>query len=303
MKKRRRIACLLLSCFLLFSMTFVSPLNTFAQTIETEIIPTKAADVALTDWFEDLLTNSNEQTREKILEQAAYAGLSPSDFSISLSGNDISILKRQSKPTPLDRSDKRILRAPFSNAETLNVTSYSTSDMPDYALWPEIYMQETSSWCRAGVIQTILMYINGTSPSQSSIIANCVASLPAMRNYVNERLPEDYVLYAYAKYGGDQETFNRWLAFDVTNYQPMMFAMKNATGSTAIWPYPTDGHYSICCGLLTWANDEYFIGDPYYFSKYVKSATANDGYHNKNWYQLNAAITSSHGENNQHVVW
>ena len=79
--------------------------------------------------------------------------------------------------------------------------------------------------------------------------------------------------------------------------------MKNDTSSTLNWPYRTGGHYSICCGYLTWENNQYFIGDPYYFSDYVPSATADDGYHKKSWEQLNTVITSSHGQNNQHIVW
>jgi hypothetical protein len=82
----------------------------------------------------------------------------------------------------------------------------------------------------------------------------------------------------------------------------MVFAMKNSTTSTANWPYKTDGHYSICSGLLTWENNQYFIGDPYYFSGYVAGA-GNTGYHNKSWGQLNTVITNSHGSGNQHIVW
>ena len=87
-------------------------------------------------------------------------------------------------------------------------TLSSTVEMPDYALWPNIYMQEDPNWCRAGVIQTVLMYTVETSPSQQTIINNCAAALPSIAAYINERLPTSYVDYLYTLYGGDQEEFN-----------------------------------------------------------------------------------------------
>ncbi len=303
--KKRRIVCLLLSCSLLFAMTAVSPLSTSAQTIEMETMSAETVDPVLIAQFEELLLKSNGDIREKLLEKAAFAGITPDDLSnITLSASDVAVLNQKTFAKSQAKNSKRILTSSVNIAAVANASLYSTADMPDYSLWPTIYKQQTSSWCRAGVIQTVLMYIKGSSPSQSTIVNNCAASLSTMCTYVNSFLPlEEYVLYSYGKYGGDQETFNRWLSFDVNAYMPMMFAMKNATTSTTNWPYYTNGHYSICCGYLTWENNQYFIGDPYYFSEYVASATADDGYHKKTWAQLNTVITNSHGANNQHVVW
>lgn len=123
-----------------------------------------------------------------------------------------------------------------------------------------------------------------------------------MRNYLNRNKPTDYADYIYTKYAGNQTDFNSYLAYDVYNYQPMVIAMKNNTTSTVNWPYKTGGHFLLCAGLLTWENNMYFMGDPYYFSSYVPGAD-NTGYHNKSWGQLNTVITNSHGSGNQHIVW
>ncbi len=204
--------------------------------------------------------------------------------------------------SPTLQTGKRILRSPSNNTVTASV--YSTTFMPDYALWPTIYKQEDPNWCRAGVIKTVLMYTSGSSPSQNTIISNCQATLPAIKDYINPRLPDDYYDYSYTAYNGDQDMFNLYLDADVRNYQPMIFAMKyTGNNSRGYWPFTTQGHYAICCGYLTWENNKYFIGDPYYFTDYVPSATANDGYHKRTWSELNGTITNSHGENNQHVVW
>lgn len=306
--RKKKVVCLLLSCSVLFAMTAMFPFATSAQMVETETVSAKTVDPSLVAQFEKLLLESKGDIREKLLTKAAFAGITPDDLSnIVLSANDVALLNQKTFTKDQAKSNQRILMPSTTTVTSSNEPSlYSTNDMPDYALWPIIYKQQTSSWCRAGVIQTVLMYIKDSSPSQNTIINidDCDASLSAMCTYVNDRLPiEEYVWYAYAKYGGDQETFNRWLSFDVNAYMPMMFAMKNATTSTTNWPYYTNGHYSICCGYLTWENNQYFIGDPYYFSDYVPSATANDGYHKKSWTKLNTVITNSHGQNNQHVVW
>ena len=251
-----------------------------------------------------MLSKSTPAERERLLEKASWAGVTPDDLTNSLlSDREMSILEKEvSLPAQL-ALDKRILQAPSTDKNGITIRS---GIMPDYALWPTIYMQQDRSWCRAGVIQTVLMYIKGSSPSQSEIIDKCLAKLPDMATYINARKPDDYANYVYALYGGDQEKLDYFLAYDVLNYQPMIFAMKNDTTSTANWPYRTGGHYSICAGQLTWANDLYFIGDPYYFTNYVSNCVedpSGPGYHKKTWTQLNRVITNSHGEGNQHIVW
>lgn len=261
--------------------------------------PTKSSDRTLLLEVNKLLQESTPAKREKLLEKISYVGITPNDLSgVLLTDREITVLEKSISITKPSQLNKRILKAPSSSGVSL----HSTTSMPDYALWPNIYMQETGTWCRAGVIQTVLMYINGSSPSQQTIVNNCLASLPNMANYLNQNKPDDYADYLYSLYGGDQDEFNWRLAYDVNHYQPLVFAMKNNTTSTANWPYKTGGHYSICAGLLTWENNQYFIGDPFYFPKYVAGANG-DGYHKKTWTQLNTVITNSHGAGNQHIVW
>lgn len=261
--------------------------------------PTKSSDRTLLLEIDKLLKESTSSEREKLLEKVSYAGITQNDLSgVLLTDKEIAVLGGIISITKSPQLDKRILKAPSSSGFSL----HSTTSMPDYALWPDIYMQETGIWCRAGVIQTVLMYISGSSPSQQTIVNNCLASLPYMANYLNQNKPDNYTDYLYSLYGGDQDEFNRRLAYDVSHYQPLVFAMKNNTTSKANWPYKTGGHYSICAGLLTWDNDQYFIGDPFYFPKYVAGAKG-DGYHKKTWTQLNTVITNSHGVGNQHIVW
>lgn len=286
-------------CFMLVVSMMVS-FNVSAAGVSTK--PDKLSDENLLSQIEESLLNSTPVEREKLLEKASYAGITSKDLAdISLSDREVAILEQKISIAKPLQPNKRILKAPSYSPSVAGATLYSATSMPDYALWPDIYMQEQGTWCRAGVIQTVLMYIKGSSPSQQTIINNCAARLPSMAEYINQYKPDEYASYLYTKYGGDQEEFNRCLAYDVLHYQPLIFAMKN-TRSTENWPYKTGGHYAICAGYLTWANNEYFIGDPFYFPEYVTGAKG-DGYHNKTWFQLNTVITESHGEGDQHIVW
>lgn len=112
---------------------------------------------------------------------------------------------------------------------------------------------------------------------------------------MNYHLPDkksSYVDYVVRYYNGSQTTFNTDLKNNVLNYQPMMIMISN-TGTTN-WPFKTNGHACLVNGLITWENNRYFIGDPYYFSTYVSGA-GNDGEHKRTWSELNASIQSRFG--------
>lgn len=117
--------------------------------------------------------------------------------------------------------------------------------------------------------------------------------------FIYEASKKRNVTYSVVNYGGSQTTFNTDLKSNVEDRQPMIIHMSNPTSSTANWPYYTLGHFCICSGLLTWEDNNYFMGDPYYFSSYISSATANDGEHKKTWTQLNTVITNKFGSGSQ----
>lgn len=272
----------------------------------------------LASQVKDLLRNSSPKKRELILDKASKAGVVSADLSeASLSKADLAVLNGSKLIKKPVFTEKRVKTPQFKvadNMQSLALADVMTTsiianvDMPDYALWPTIYKQEKSDWCSAGTIQTALKYVGATSPSQSTImnywesLGYTYPDLPLVRNYINARLPSNYAPYYQEIYAGNQTTFNVCLKYDVENYQPMVLLMKNDTTSTTNWPYRTSGHFCICSGLLTWENNQYFIGDPYYFSTYVSGA-GTIGEHKKTWTKLNTVITNKFGAGQQRFVW
>lgn len=267
------------------------------------------ADESLAEQVEKLLPNSSPEQRLRLLEKAAVVGLDSADLAnVTLSTAEQAILNGSAsieKPVVLT-DQKAILTAP--GIGTRATTIVAGVAMPDYALWPKIYKQERSDWCSAATIQTVLKYIGAASPAQSTImnywksIGYTYPDLPLVRNYLNARLPSGYQSYYQEIHAGNQTTFNMCLKWDVENYQPMVILMRNNTTSTVNWPYKTTGHFCICSGLLTWANNQYFMGDPYYFSDYVPGA-GNAGDHNKTWEKLNKVINNRFGTGQERFVW
>lgn len=301
---------LCVSCFL---TTFTS-----VSATDGNVLPKGDSDVITTDMteieqLEELLLNSSsKQEREAVLKKAYQMGFNETDFTnISLSESDIEIFKGNLTTTNSVKN-RAVLRASSSMASVASTTDIVAGvSMPDYALWPTIYKQYNKSSCSAATVYTVAKYIGATPPSQEEIMAfwfdewkKPLPDLPLMRNYLNNHLsgkPSDYIPYAYKKYAGDQTTFNTMLKNNVLNYQPMILLIKNSSGTTN-WPYTTNGHFCICSGLLTWENNKYFIGDPYYFTGYVSGATANNGEHKRTWTQLNNVITNKFGSGLQYCL-
>lgn len=240
---------------------------------------------SLEDQFKELLMcSTNSEQREKILKKAAGMGVSINDLEgVSLSDEDIAILSNNT-------SSKATIEVDVTSRSTMSDNTFSRSatsgvvvagvEMPDYVLWPKIYRQERNDYCTAATIETVGKYIGANPPSQKSIMdfwqdywGVPYPDLPLMRNYMNYHLPEkesSYVPYVVKYYNGSQTTFNTDLKNNVLNFQPMMIMISN-TGSNN-WPFKTDGHASLVNGLITWEDNKYFIGDPYYFSTYVSGA-------------------------------
>ena len=266
---------------------------------------------SLVSQFDVLLDScTSEEERYIVLKKACDMGLQADEISMItvLSNTEKNLFKEKNKITHSNIRQSRIIKSTNPGAK---VTVAGVS-MPDYALWPTIYKQATSSYCSAATIYTAGSFIGANPPSQATIMNTwqtnwgvTLPDLPLMRNYMNNVLPgkpSDYVPYVHRVYSGNQTTFNTDLKNNVLNYQPMILLMRNNTTSTTNWPYKTSGHFCICSGLLTWESNKYFIGDPYYFSSYVSGATANNGEHKKTWTQLNTVITNRFGSGNQAYV-
>lgn len=266
---------------------------------------------SLAEQVEKLLPGSSPEQRLRLLEKAAVLGVDSADLpNVTLSKAEQAVLNGSaSVDKPALASQKAILTAPA--VSTRDTTTVAGVAMPDYALWPTIYKQERSDWCSAATIQTVLKYIGVTSPSQSTImnywksLGYTYPDLPLVRNYLNARLPSSYVSYVQNIYAGDQTAFNRCIKYDVENYQPTILLMRN-TSSYANYqtnlPYTTNGHFCICSGLLTWEGNQYFIGDPYYFSGYVNGA-GTTGEHKKTWTKLNKVINNRFGSGQERIVY
>ena len=286
--------------------------------IESNVLPKGDSDVIVTeetivDQLKELLLNcSSNQERKLILKKAYQMGIDENEFTnFALSKADIEVLNGNFNETNSVKS-RTVLMSDVSTASATSTNSTVAGvTMPTYALRPTIYKQATSTYCSAGTVYTVGKYIGATPPSQANIMSFWQSQwgvtypdLPLIRNYLNNHLsnkPSDYVPYVNANYAGNQTDFNDYLKNNVLNYQPMILHMKNSSGTTN-WPYTTGGHFCICSGLLTWENNKYFIGDPYYFSQYVSGATDNNGEHKRTWTQLNNVITNKFGSGSQYCL-
>jgi len=256
---------------------------------------------SLAEQFEALLLNCTSlEERQLTLEKAGYMGIIATDLAnVPLSSDDLAILNGT---VPAQRTAltnrPAVITGPATRVIVANV------DMPNYCLWPTIYKQTYSNWCSAGTMYTTLMYIKGSSPTQQTMVNYWTSGidpkksyfppdLQLMRNYVNSNTPSsvrNYVHRTAAQYGNSQTVLNTDLKKNVQDYQPMIINMKST--NTTDWPYTTGGHFCVVNGLLTWESNQYFIGDPYYFTQYVSGATANNGEHKKTWAKLSAVLSN-----------
>lgn len=314
--KKTKILKFGFSCFLAMCLSFGTPLSLFVSASNAVDVYTPKGDcvsfseiTSLAEQLkESLLKAESTEKRQLILQKASLFGLNEIDFDgVYLTEKEKSILSGETESEYFSKKqNKSIVNAPTNIASRTVVAGVN---MPDYALAPIIYKQEKRDWCSAGTIQTVLNYVGATSPTQQTIMNAWQSNwnvtypdLPLIRNYINPRLPSNYGDYATVVYAGNQEIFNSALQFDVLQYQPTIIHMGNNTTSTANWPYKTAGHFCICNGLLTWENNKYFMGDPYYFSTYVSGA-GNVGTHNRTWSQLNTVITNKFGSGSQMILF
>ena len=314
--KKYKIVKRLIATMLSVSCAFSSlaTINAFALSAT----PKGDADILspvqpLEEQFEEMLLDaSSTNERQMILKKAYQMGIDVEDLSnISLSTSELAILNGDVTIQKNNVVSRAVITAPNSSGSNISTMSTGATVagvvMPTYALMPTIYKQQTSTYCSAATVYTAGKYFGANPPSQQTIMNFWQSQwgvqypdLPLIRNYMNLHLPDkpsDYVKYVHKVYGGSQTTFNTDLKNNVLNYQPMILHMRNNSGTTN-WPYTTSGHFCICSGLLTWENNKYYIGDPFYFSTYVSGA-GTVGTHNRTWSQLNTVITNRHGSGNQ----
>lgn len=136
-----------------------------------------------------------------------------------------------------------------------------------------MYQQETDNYCIPATVKSILMYINGTSPSQSTIAETTGTDPTKIPDYLNDRQDECYYIYT-AKSKFDQEGMcSRLYSTIVNNDVPASMGISGTTASN--WYYVTNGHSLAVFGIY----DDYSyirfgdpLGDrvagcPYFYSK------------------------------------
>lgn len=158
-------------------------------------------------------------------------------------------------------------------------------------------MQETNKLCAAATAQMILSYWDLSYDSQQTIIKEMGSgpSLQGFMNYINSKQSNNtYIRKTFDSQAALDQIIS--VAYMVDN--PIVFTLK--ADSTDVeeedWPYPTGGHFTILRGIRS--DDLYSIGDPFYYKKWVSSATANNGLHNREYDDLvTVNLNQGKGEN------
>lgn len=152
-------------------------------------------------------------------------------------------------------------------------------------------MQEDQTWCGAATAQIVLTYLNGTSPTQSTIV-NSISNSPsidAVTAYINNRISTSSLKYTYKSInvsGDFKSEFLQRMTSALQNGKPMILQIANCNENTG-WPYQTYGHYCLCDG----ATLTYSICDPYYYSKYVVIPNgAEEGHFTTEWEVIEKSI-------------
>lgn len=254
---------------------------------------------------------STSQERRMLMKKAYQLNVDESVFDgVKLSSEERAVLRSGEETVSsysVNSVNRKIITAPASYSRSTRELVAGV-DMPDYILNPSIFMQEQADYCSAATIVIISDYLAANTPTQAAIMSHWGSykypDLPMMRNYLNNTLtgkPDDYVKYVVKQYSkGDQKTFNTALKNNVLNYQPMIILMRSK--NTSQWPYITDGHFCVCSGLLTWENNQYYIGDPYYWTHYLTDIPKIYGTHKVSWGNLDDVIGNRFTGGTQYVL-
>lgn len=122
-----------------------------------------------------------------------------------------------------------------------------------------MYQQETDTYCIPATIKSILMYINGSSPSQSTIAGTTGTDPTKIAGYLNARQNTCYYVYR-AKNDLTQNGMCSYLYTTIASTKvPASMGISGTT--TSNWYYVTNGHSLVVNAIY----DDYSyiqFGDP-----------------------------------------
>lgn len=101
-----------------------------------------------------------------------------------------------------------------------------------------MYQQETDTYCIPACVKSLLMYVNGSSPTQSSINSSINQSFTSIPNYVNSRQSNCQYLLVTSP---TQSNLKTCVYMDITNDEVPTFLRLSGTSSSS-WYYTTSGH-------------------------------------------------------------
>ena len=122
-----------------------------------------------------------------------------------------------------------------------------------------MYQQETDTYCIPATIKSILMYINGTSPSQSTIAATTGTNPTNIPGYLNDRQNECYYIYTAKSEFNQDGMCSKLYSTIFFSHVPVSMGISGTT--TSNWYYETAGHSLAVFGIY----DDYSyirFGDP-----------------------------------------
>lgn len=119
--------------------------------------------------------------------------------------------------------------------------------------------QEEDNYCIPATVRSILLYINDSSPSQSTIAATTGTDPSKIPAYLNDR--QDEITYVYVKKSifTQDGMCSRLYSTIVNNKLPASMGISGTTSKN--WFYSTSGHSLVVLGIY----DDYsyiYIGDP-----------------------------------------
>lgn len=120
-----------------------------------------------------------------------------------------------------------------------------------------MYQQETDYYCVPACIKSMLTYVTGSSPSQSTIHDYTQLRFSVIPSYVNERQNATKYLLAESP---TQSDLTRRIKSDITTWDvPTFIRIENHYGTN--WYYGTDGHCILSNGIYDDLSD-ILIADP-----------------------------------------
>ncbi|MGB4588551.1 MAG: C39 family peptidase [Clostridiaceae bacterium] len=160
--------------------------------------------------------------------------------------------------------------------------------IPDYSRKLSVPLcKQINGWfCGPASVQQIIMYYNGSSPSQTTIANDLgttergtnMSNIPA---YLNSKTGKSYGIYSI----GEFSSYRTNILATIKSAKPMII---DILATTANWPYATEGHFLVINGI-TMANqvgtihmvDPHFSGIGKWSSEDLKVYTVNNNHWRK----------------------